>query len=61
MANSKIPKGNWIVKMKCVVEKDVFVSDCTREEAENNPWDYAENENETSQVDWEVISVEENI
>ena len=57
----KKSKSNWVVKMKCVVVKDVFLEDCSKSEAINNPYDYAIDETERYQQDWEVISVEENI
>ncbi len=57
---SKPKKGNWIVKMKCVVEKEVFVNNCTETEARLNPWDHFDDEIETCQEDWEVISVNPN-
>jgi hypothetical protein len=53
-------KSNWIVKMKCVVYKDVFLSDCTEEEANFNPWYYCTSALETTQVDWEILSVKKN-
>lgn len=43
--------------MKCVVFKDVYCVDCTEEEARENPWDYAEDEREVDQVDWDVRDV----
>lgn len=52
--------GNWIVKMRCSVEKEVVLANCTEEEARTNPWDYAVEERELGQNDWEVTSVEPN-
>lgn len=49
----------WEVKMKCVVYKNVTCECETEDEARNNPWDHAVNEQETDQVDWEVLSVKE--
>jgi hypothetical protein len=54
-------KSSWIVEMRCVVIKDVCCNDCTIEEAENNPWDFAVDESERYQEDWEVVKVTENI
>ncbi len=48
------------VKIRCTVYKSVTVECDTMEEAENNPWDHAEDELETDMIDWEVISVDEN-
>ena len=54
-------KGSWIVRMKCVVLKDVYVADCTEDEARNNPFDQdVEDEIEVEQTDWDVQSVEPN-
>lgn len=44
--------------MRCVVEKSVLCVDCTEEQAMTKPWDHAEDEMETDQMDWEVLSVE---
>lgn len=46
--------------MRCVVIKEVIVNDCTKEEATENPWDYAQEETEREQEDWTVLTVEEN-
>lgn len=51
---------SWTVKMRCVVEKVVTCDDCTEQDAHLHPWDYASDELETDQMDWEVLSVEEN-
>jgi hypothetical protein len=50
---------NWIVIMRCVVIKEVFCT-CTEEQAYDNPFDYADCESETDQLDWEVLTVKEN-
>ena len=47
------------VYMICKVRKVVTVECETEGQAENNPWDYAVNEQETEQIDWEVTSVTE--
>lgn len=53
-------KSSWIVKMECTVIKEVICDDCTREDAENNPWDYAIDETEIEQTGYDVLSVKEN-
>lgn len=58
MPNNK--KGNWIVKMRRTVITNVFCEDCTLEEAQTNPFDYAYEETEANQEDYEVIKVESN-
>ena len=56
----KSKKRNWIVRMECKVIKDVYVSDCSEEEARTNPFAHSTNEREVDQLDWEVRSVEPN-
>lgn len=51
---------SFVVRMRCIVTKDVIVENCTRKEAEKDPWDHAVDEIEIDQDDWEVISVKEN-
>jgi hypothetical protein len=57
---AKVKKGNWIVKMKCEVYKDVFCDNCTEDDARYNPWEFATSEIETDQIDWHVERVEHN-
>lgn len=45
------------VKMRCIVEKLVTVQCDNEEYARKNPWEYAVDELETDQLDWEVLSV----
>ena len=56
----KKKKGNWVVKARCVVDKEVYCENCTKEEAEENPFLYSLEELEIQMVDWEVDSVKEN-
>lgn len=51
-------KGNWIVTMRCVVTKSVYLEGCTEEEASNNPWEFAVDEHEVEQIDWDVMRIE---
>lgn len=53
-------KRTWIIRMKCTVTKEVITDKCTREEAEQDPWDHAEDEREIDQEDWEIKSLEPN-
>lgn len=53
-------KQSWEVEMECIVRKIIITDKCTKEEAQNNPWDHAEDEREIMQVDWEVLSVKPN-
>ena len=57
---AKAKKGSWVVQMKCTVTKTVVCEDCTEEDARTDPFEYAIDEQETSQIDYEVTSVEEN-
>lgn len=50
-------KGTWIVRMRCVVTKDVTVERCTEAQARSAPWEHATDEREVDQIDWEVQSV----
>ena len=34
----KEKKSSWVVRMRCVVTKEVVCDDCTEEEAKKNPW-----------------------
>lgn len=52
---------NWMVKMRCVVIKEVSCPDCTEEEARTKPFEMADDETEVVQVDWEVLDVTENV
>lgn len=47
------------VTMKCIVYKAVTVECETIEQARENPWDYAVDEMEMDQVDWEILSIKE--
>lgn len=61
MARKKSERvGGWIVKIRCVVDKQVICDDCTEAEAHNDPWEHASEETEIGQDDWDVISVEPN-
>lgn len=51
--------SRWIVRLRCTVTKIVVCEDCTAEEAEKNPYDHALWEREYEQIDYEVLSVEE--
>lgn len=53
-------KQSWVVTVKCEVIKQIITSECTEEEAEERPYDFAEDEVETEQHDWEVLSVKPN-
>lgn len=54
-------KKQWIVTMRCTVTKEVIVTECTEEQAKENPYDCEViEERETDQSDFDVLSVEEN-
>ena len=52
-------KSNWRVRMEVKVMKEVYCENCTKEQATDSPWEYAINESELDQIDWDVISIEE--
>jgi hypothetical protein len=51
-------KGRWKVKVRCIVMKELILDNCTIEQANDCPWDFAESEEDLDQEDWEVITVE---
>lgn len=53
-------KGSWEVIVVCSVRKSIICENCTKEEAEKNPFDYAVDETELEQIDWDVERVKEN-
>lgn len=52
-------KKSWIVRLRCVVIKEIVTKPCTEDEAVNAPWDHCEEETELEQVDWEVEGARE--
>jgi hypothetical protein len=56
----KPKKSDWIVTMKCVITKEVYVENCTEEEAKE-PWAYSIDEREIEMTDWKFLSIEENV
>lgn len=54
-------KRSWIVRLRCVVVKEITCEDCTEDQARDDPWEHVDgDELEIEQVDWEVKSVKEN-
>lgn len=53
--------ASYIVTMECTVRKSVVVENCTEEQAEEDPFNYAVEEVETEQIDWKVLKVEPNV
>lgn len=49
----------YYVTMLCHVKKQVAVECETEDQARESPWDYAVEEWETDQIDWEVLDVKE--
>lgn len=54
------PIGSWVVRVKCVILKEVICENCTREQAESEPFEHAVEECEVDQMDWEVQRVTSN-
>ena len=57
----KAKKSDWIVSLECKVLKEVYVKNCTEEEAKENTFKYFIDEKEIYMIDWEFKSIEENI
>jgi hypothetical protein len=53
-------KSDWIVTIECTITKEVYVKNCTEEEAKE-PWQYAIDEREVEMTDWKFLSIEENV
>jgi len=49
----------YSVNMRVTVNRIVTCEGCTEDQARNNPFDYAVNEQDADMVDWEVMSVTE--
>jgi len=47
----------YILRMRCVVEKEVVCEGGTKAQILSDPWKYAVDERELSQVDWEIKDV----
>ena len=50
---------DYEVRMRCVITKLVFCEASSEEEVRASPWEYANDEQELEQIDWEIISVKE--
>lgn len=50
-------KGNWVVIAECVVRKRIDLRNCTREQAKNDPWEHAHDEQELEQIECTVTKV----
>jgi len=60
MAKAKEGKGSWIVTIHATVTKKVVCENCTEAQARNDPFEFAVDENEVEQDDWEIVRVEPN-
>lgn len=59
--SQKSQKSSWIVRVQETVIKELVCLGCTEDQAKNDPFLYADSENEIGSIDYEVIRVEENI
>lgn len=50
-------KEQWIVRVRCVVVKEIVCENCTKQEAREYPWAHSVNETELEQIDWDVTEV----
>ena len=57
----KQKRDHWKVTMRCEVTRIVSCEDCTEEEARENPWDYATDEQDVDLINWEVRKVERDV
>ena len=55
----KSKKGTWVVDLQCTVRKVVTCENCTKDQAESNPWPFATDEAETELLEWEIFNVTE--
>lgn len=54
----KNAKGSWVVEVKAVVRRFLIVNDCTREQAEKEPYEQeVVDERDEDTIDFEVVSV----
>lgn len=60
MKKGQEEKKSYVVTIRCTVRKSVTLEGCTLQQANDAPWDYAIDEYEIDQIDWEVESVREN-
>jgi hypothetical protein len=51
-------KHDWEILTECKVYKVVKLVNCTETEARNNPWDYAEYEEEIGQINWTIKTMD---
>lgn len=57
----KPEKKAWIVRLRCTVEKEIYLQGCTEDEARSNPWHYVHGEElELGMSDWDVLSIKPN-
>lgn len=52
---------SWIVRAECHVTKEIICEDCTEEQARNDPFEHAVDENEIHGDTVRVVSVEPNV
>jgi hypothetical protein len=50
--------SQFVVYMKCRVTKAITCENCTEQQARESPFEFATDEQETDQLDWEVTRVE---
>ncbi len=50
-------KGSWLVRVKCVVEKELVCNDCTEKQAHDDPYSHCVDETEKGMTDYDVQSV----
>lgn len=58
--DKKAEKCSWIVRVRCVVIKEVVTGDCTEEEASKAPLSLSIDEVDEELLDCETLSVKRN-
>ncbi len=57
MAKKKPTKGDWIVRVCIMDVKDFLCTDCTQEEAEDDPFEYSDGAPKYVSGDFEVSEI----
>lgn len=47
-------RRTWTARMRCVVTKVVTLENCTEAQARSDPWEFATDEQEVDQRDWDI-------
>lgn len=53
--------SQFVVHMTCKVRKVVICEGCTLEQVQQSPFEFAVDEQEIDQIDWEITGIEEEL